>query len=126
MAVITGAAGNIVAYMINGEVDTLQAWAKRIFRPSRGSDEPAQVRAITNDCAALAEDGMSELEVKIRWKAILETYLAEHPEILPEIEALASSAPSRAGEMYVGTQRNESGVFVGRDNYGQISRSRES
>jgi hypothetical protein len=37
--VITGAAGNIVAYMLNGEVDTLRAWAKRIFSPGSGSEE---------------------------------------------------------------------------------------
>ncbi|MEU7840629.1 hypothetical protein AB0B39_06625 [Micromonospora sp. NPDC049114] len=123
MAIVTGAAGNVVAYMLNGEVDTLRTWAKRIFRPASGSSEATQVGSIVRDCAALTEGALSETETRIRWKAILETYLSEHPEVRPEIEALASSAPAKTDGMYVGTQRNESGgVFIGRDNHGDISR----
>jgi hypothetical protein len=31
-AIITGAAGNVVAYMLNGRADALRTWMARIFR----------------------------------------------------------------------------------------------
>ncbi|WP_143022175.1 hypothetical protein [Nonomuraea maritima] len=125
IAIITGAAGNVVAYMLNGEVDTLRAWARRIFGRGDQAASSAQVLAIEHDSAALTQGTMSKEEAKIRWKAIFETYLSEHPEVRPEIEALASSAVGGTEAMYVGTQRNEQdGIFIGRDNYGEISRPR--
>lgn len=122
LAIITGAAGNVVAYMLNGEVDTLRAWIRRIFGRGDQTAGAAQILAIEQDAAALAQGAMSKEEAEVRWKAIFETYLSEHPEVRPEIEALASSEVRSAQGMHVGIQRNEqNGIFIGRDNYGRIS-----
>lgn len=115
-AILTGAAGNIVAYMLSGRVDALRTWVVRIFR-----DGPDQLHAIEGDTAALASHTLSVADAKARWAAMLAYYLAEHPEARAEIQAI-SAAPAVIRSMSVQQQHNHgSGTFVGGDNYGQIN-----
>jgi hypothetical protein len=125
-AIITGAAGNLVAYMLNGQVDAVRSWVGRIFRGGSKQEQATSLRAVDNDSNALARRAASEAEVKARWSVLLAGYLGEHPEIRSDIEAIAKSAPTATGTMNVGQQHNHSsGTFIGRDNYGDITTPEE-
>ncbi|MEV6634382.1 hypothetical protein AB0M54_26905 [Actinoplanes sp. NPDC051470] len=122
-AVITGAAGNVVAYLLNGQVDAARAWVGRIFR-GRGKQEaePSALQAIEEDAKALAQQLTTEADVKARWVAFMAAYLAENPNARAEITAMAESRPDRADTMFVAKQENQGpGTFVGRDNFGAIT-----
>jgi hypothetical protein len=125
-AIITGAAGNLAAYMLNGQVDAVRSWVRRIFR--RGDeDQSTALRVVEDDAIALAQGTASEVDVRARWGVLLTAYLAEHPEILAEIEAIANPAPTVAETTNIGQQHNYgSGTFIGRDNYGDIEAPGES
>ncbi|MET8864034.1 hypothetical protein ABZW11_13865 [Nonomuraea sp. NPDC004580] len=127
MAIITGAAGNLVAYMLNGQVDAVRSRIKRIFRGGTEEERSRSLRAAEEDSAALARRAASETDVRARWGVHLAAYLAEHPEVLPDLEDIAQSAPTAVEGMIVGEQHNHgSGTFIGRDNYGGITTPRES
>lgn len=117
MAIITGAAGNLVAHMLNGQVDAARSWITRIFRDGNQNDREKAVRAIEEDARALARTAISEVEARARWSAILATHSAEHPESIAEIRSVAETSA-----MNIGQQHNYgSGTFIGRDNYGSIT-----
>ncbi|GLX02184.1 hypothetical protein Misp02_62700 [Microtetraspora sp. NBRC 16547] len=127
MAIITGAAGNLVAYMLNGQVDAARARIKRIFRGGTEEEQSTSLRAAEDDSLALARRATSEADVRARWGVHLAAYLAEHPEIRADLEAIAQSAPTATETMNVGEQHNHgSGTFIGRDNYGGITTPGES
>jgi hypothetical protein len=120
-AIITGAAGNIVAYMLIGQVDALRACVRRIFR--RGTEEQRSLPlcALEDDLVALASQAISEADVRARWSTLLGSYLAHHPEAKTDIETLAST-PVVAKTTLIGSQHNHgAGTFIGGDNYGSIS-----
>lgn len=120
-AVVTGAAGNIVAYMLSGRVDALRAWIGRIFKAGSPAEQSLHLRTVEDDSSALARHLASEADIKTRWGVFLASYLAEHPEVRADIEELAASRSALTGTMNVSEQRNYSGTFVGRDNYGDIT-----
>jgi len=123
--VATGAAGNIIAYMLSGQVDALRAQVARIFRHGTEQDQAIAMRALDDDAAALAQPGTSESAVTERWTGLLLSYLAAHPEARSDVEALASSSVS-GGVQNIGSQHNHgSGTFIGGDNYGSITVSRQ-
>lgn len=121
-AIVTGAAANLVAYMLSGQVDTVRTWIGRIFQGGSEEEQAASLLAVEDDTRALAQGVASEGDVRARWSALLATYLAEHPEIQRDIEEIAKSTPTKIGAMNVGEQHNHgSGTFIGRDNYGDIT-----
>lgn len=120
-AIITGAAGNVVAYMLTGQVDALRAWVRRMFRRGTEGQRSLTLRALEEDIDNLARQAISEADVTKRWGALLASHLAAHPEARADIEALAS-APVVAKTTIVGSQHNHgAGTFIGGDNYGTIS-----
>ncbi|MBG6069386.1 hypothetical protein [Micromonospora ureilytica] len=124
-AIITGAAGNIVAYMLNGRIDELRSWATRTFRRGTEDQRRASLEALTQDSAALTHGQMSQAEIKSRWAAVLAAYLTSHPEAQADIDSMASEGGT-VKSVKIGSQHNHgSGVFIGGDNFGGIG-SRES
>lgn len=120
-AILTGAAGNIVAYMLSGRADALRSWVGRIFRRASEQQRSEQLRAVDRDIAALASRTTSETDVRARWAVTLATCLAAHPEARAELHALAST-PTGSKSMYVDEQHNHgAGTFIGGDNYGRIN-----
>ncbi|MEU6036945.1 hypothetical protein ABZ801_16210 [Actinomadura sp. NPDC047616] len=125
MAIITGAAANLVAYMLNGQVDAVRSWVGRIFRAGSEEEQSTSLRTVEDDTVALARGTVSEADVKARWGLLLAAYLAEHPEIQADIEAVANSTPTATETTNIGQQHNHgSGTFIGRDNYGGIAAPR--
>ncbi|MFG1857036.1 hypothetical protein ACGFJT_34730 [Actinomadura geliboluensis] len=119
-AILTGAAANVVAYMLNGRVDALRSWIGRVFHSASEQERSNQLRAVEDDLAALTGHVYTEADVKARWAVILASHLAAHPEALAEIQAMG--APATARSMHVEEQHNYgSGTFIGGDNYGWIN-----
>src|SRR5487761_1391211 len=107
-AIATGAAGNIVASMLNGRVDALRAQFARMFRHGTEQERSVVLSALEDDAVALLQRRASE------------TDLTAHPEAGGDIEAFAS-APVISKTMNIGAQHNYgSGPFIGGDNYGNI------
>lgn len=120
-AVATGAAGNIIAYMLNGRVDALRARVARIFRHGTEQERSTVLRTLKEDAVALTQQGASKTHVTERWISLLLSYLDAHPEARGDIEALAS-APIINKTMNIGSQHNHgSGPFIGGDNYGDMT-----
>ena len=115
-AVITGAAGNVVAYMLNGQVDTLRAWVTRVFRGETEKQRSRRVRMLEDDIAALRRQVRSAADVRARWSDLLYTYLDAHPDARADIDAMATTTP-----IIVNQANNGSGIFIGHDNYGPIN-----
>jgi hypothetical protein len=122
-AIITGAAGNIVANMLDGRVDALRAWAARTFRSGTEEQRSAPLRALEEDAAALTRKVTSEEDVRARWSDLLGSYLTAYPETRADIKAMAST-PIASKAVHIGAQYNYgSGTFIGGDNYGGINTS---
>jgi hypothetical protein len=120
-AIATGAAGNIIAYMLNGQVDALRAQVVRIFRHGTDQERFVALRTLENDAAALTQKRASEADLTGRWTSLLLTYLTAHPEARGDIKAFAT-VPIVNKTMNVGSQHNHgSGPFIGGDNYGNMT-----
>lgn len=61
-AIITGAAGNVVAYMLTGQVDALRAWVRRMFRRGTEGQRSLTLRALEEDIDNLARQAISGLD----------------------------------------------------------------
>lgn len=119
-AIITGATGNIVAYMLNGHLDALRARVSRIFRAAGEGQESASVRALGQDSAALASGAATESDIRAKWSVLLASLLAAHPELRTEVDALATAAVP-ASVVNLGSQNNYgSGPFIAGHNFGSI------
>jgi hypothetical protein len=119
-AILTGAAGNVVAYMLNGRVDALRGWIGRVFQSASEQERVDQLRAVEDDIAALADHLYTEADVRARWAVVLASHLAAHPEARAEIQAI--DAPTTIRYMHVERQHNYgNGTFIGGDNYGRIN-----
>ena len=120
-AIATGAAGNIIAYMLNGQVDALRGQVARIFRHGTEPERSAVLHALKDDAVALTHQEASKTDITGRWSSILLSYLTAHPEARGDIEAFAS-APVINKTMNIGSQHNHgSGPFIGGDNYGNMT-----
>ena len=120
-AIATGAAGNIIAYMLNGQVDALRGQVARIFRHGTEPERSAVLRMLKDDAVTLTQQEASETDVTGRWTSILLSYLTAHPEAREDIEAFVS-APVINKTMNIGSQQNHgSGPFIGGDNYGNMT-----
>src|SRR6266568_5130044 len=91
MAVLTGAAGNIVAYLLNGRADAVKGWLTRVLRAATGEERASSLRALDQDAVAVASGQAVESELQAKWLATLAMFLAQHPEARPEVEALAAA-----------------------------------
>lgn len=121
MAIITGAAGNVAAYMLNGHADALRAWVSKIFRGEPDAQQSSALEALDVDRAAILDGTVHEADVKTRWSVLLTSLLVQHPELREEIKAM-STAPLPTTTVNVGSQHNHGpGTFIGGSNYGPIS-----
>ncbi|MFJ9950088.1 hypothetical protein [Kitasatospora sp. NPDC091207] len=117
-AIATGAAGNVIAYLLNNQADTLRTRVVAIFRHGTEERRAEALTALDHDRAALAERRESETAVAERWAGRFAAHLGTHPEARDAVEALAAGPTSRV----IGAQHNHgSGVFVGGDNHGGIT-----
>lgn len=120
-AIATGAAGNIIAYMLNGQVDALRAQVVRIFRHGTEQERSMVLHTLEDDTVALTQKTASETDLTGRWTGLLLSYLAAHPEACGDIKAFASGSVANR-TMNIGSQHNHgSGPFVGGDNYGNMT-----
>jgi hypothetical protein len=121
IAIATGTAGNIVAYLFYGRVDALRTHVVRIFRHGTEQERSAVLRRLEDDTVALTQQGASKTDLTERWTSLLLSYLTAHPEARGDIEAFAS-APVINKTMNIGSQHNHgSGPFIGGDNYGSLT-----
>jgi hypothetical protein len=121
IAIATGAAGNIVAYMFNGRVDALRGQVARIFRHGAVQEQSAVLRTLEDDAAALTQQEVSKTDLTGQWTSLLLSYLTAHPEARGDIEAFASAAVINR-TLNIGSQHNYgSGTFIGGDNYGNMT-----
>jgi hypothetical protein len=90
IAVSTGAAGNIVAYMLNGRVDALRNHIVRIFRHGSDVEQSHALQALERDVLALDENDAAPASLTKQWRDLLLSYLIAHPEAREEIESFAS------------------------------------
>ena len=120
-AIATGAAGNIIAYMLNGQVDALRAQIVRIFQHGSEQERSLALHTVEDDVVALTQKKASESDVTGRWTGLLLSYLTAHPEAYGDIKAFASG-PVVNKTTSIGSQHNHgSGPFIGGDNYGDMT-----
>ena len=122
MAVLTGAAGNVVAYLLNGRADAAKKWLARVLRAATSEERTSTMQALDRDTAAVKSGQAVEAELQAKWLATLAMFLAQHPEARSEVEALAAATSDATGAQTIGSQINlGSGTIVGRDNFGDIN-----
>jgi hypothetical protein len=120
-AIATGAAGNIIAYMLNGRVDALRAQVARMFRHGTEQERSVILRTLEADAVTLTKQRVSEADLTGRWTSLLLSYLTVHPEAREDIEAFASTQVINK-TMNIASQHNYgSGPFIGGDNYGTMN-----
>ena len=119
MAIATGAAGNVVAYMLSGRVDAVRERIAHIFR--RASEEQqAEVRqALDSDAVALAERSASQSDVSLHWAMRLAIELHAHPDARPDVAALAALGVGDRPQISIHTNTG-SGPYVAGNNNGLI------
>src|ERR1039458_9399205 len=94
MAVSTGAAGNIVAYMLNGRVDALRAQVTKLFRQGTEQERSAALRTLDRDVGALSEHNVTRADLTNQWRELLLSYLTAHPEARTDIESFSFTHPA--------------------------------
>ncbi|GJF31746.1 hypothetical protein KNE206_44460 [Kitasatospora sp. NE20-6] len=123
VAIATGAGGSIVASVITGGAVAARARIATLFRRGTPGEQAAAIDAFDNDTRVLAEwaratDQNSELAAELaratdqlsqEWAHRMAEYVAAHSEALPDLEAIATAAPS---SNFGGQQNNGSGTFV--------------
>jgi hypothetical protein len=120
-AIATGAAGNVIAYMLNGRVDALRTQVAGMFRHGTPQERTTVLRGLDEDARALKREEVSRADLTERWINLLASYLAQHPEARSDIEAF-SSLHTASRIINIGSQHNiGSGLFIGGDNHGDIS-----
>jgi hypothetical protein len=120
-AIATGAAGNIIAHLLDGQLDALRAQVARIFRHGTGQEQTAALQALETDAVALAGRTIARSDLTERWACLLLSHLSAHPGAREDIEAFALTAGTNE-PMNVGSQNNYgTGPFIGRDNYGSMT-----
>ena len=120
MQIATGAAGNIMAYMLNGRVDALRAQVARMFRHGTEQERSAALRTLNDDAIAFTQHRASEPELTGRWSNLLLSYLTAHPEAQFDIASFASS-PVAHKSMIVGSQNFYGSGSFGGDNNGTVN-----
>lgn len=121
IAISTGAAGNIVAYMLNGQIDALRAQVAKMFRYGTEQEREAALRSLGDDAAALSQRKTSEADLTSQWSNTLLSYLTAHPEARGDIESFASSSVTGTTTIIGSQNFYGSGPAFGGDNNGTIN-----
>lgn len=122
IAVATGAASNVVTYLLQGRVDALRTRLSAAFRRGTEEQQSNALRSLDEDSAALAAHTATQADVAARWTGFLTAFLVAYPDSRAEIEALATAEPSGTKTVNIGSQHNHgSGTFIGGDNHGGIT-----
>ncbi|RST25302.1 hypothetical protein EF908_00305 [Streptomyces sp. WAC04770] len=121
IAVATGAASNVLAYLLQGRADVLRTRVSAIFRRGAAEEESHALRALDEHAEALEQRRVTQAEVTAQWSSVLTAFLTAYPEALGDIEALRSATPSGTKTVNIGSQHNHGrGTFIGGDNHGTI------
>jgi hypothetical protein len=120
IAISTGAAGNIVAYMLNGQVDALRAKITLVFRHGTEQERADALRSLEDDAVALTQQKASEAGLTKQWSNSLLSYLTTHPEAREDIASFAS-APVNRKTVIIGSQTFHGPGSFGGDNNGTIN-----
>jgi hypothetical protein len=119
-AIITGAAGNIVAHILSGRAEVLRTWIERLFHGQADDLRSRSLRSLEHDGLALAQGTTTEADVAAQWRLLLSSLLNTRPDLRGEIQAMAS-ASAAPSTLVIGSQRNSgSGTFIGGNSYGAI------
>lgn len=119
--IATGAAGNIIAFALQGRVDALRVQVARLFRHGTEQEQSVVLRTLEDDTFALTQRGESTTDLTARWTGLLLSYLSAHPEARGDVEVFASASVIKK-TMNIGVQHNHgSGPFIGGDNYGNMT-----
>ncbi len=121
IAISTGAAGNIVAYMLNGRVDALRTQVAKMFRHGTEQERSAALRALEDDAVALSQRKASKADLTSQWSNTLLSYLTAHPEARGDIESFASSSVTGTTTIIGSQNFYGSGPAFGGDNNGTIN-----
>ncbi|MEV4873783.1 hypothetical protein [Streptomyces syringium] len=121
IAVATGAASNVLAYLLQGRADTLRTRISAIFRRGTAQEESHALRALAEHAAGLEQRRVTQAEITAQWSSVLTAFLTAYPEARADIEALRSSTPPGMRTVNIGSQHNHGrGTFIGGDNHGTI------
>ncbi|MGP3922474.1 hypothetical protein [Streptomyces sp. 8N616] len=121
VAVATGAASNVLAYLLQGRADALRTRISAIFQRGTAREESDALRALEEHAEALEQRRVTQVEVTAQWSSMLTAFLTAYPEARADIEALRSSTPSGTKTVHIGSQHNHGrGTFIGGDNHGTI------
>ncbi|MFC9278644.1 hypothetical protein [Streptomyces collinus] len=121
VAVSTGAASNVLAYLLQGRIDALRTRVSAIFQRGTAQEESDALRVLEEHAEALAQRRTTEAEVAAQWSSMLTAFLTVYPEARADIEELRSSVPSGTKTVHIGSQHNHGrGTFIGGDNHGTI------
>jgi hypothetical protein len=122
IAVATGAASNVVAYLLQGRADALRTRISAIFQRGTTQQQSDVLRALDEDAAALAQRTVAQADVTARWTGFLTAFLAACPEARADMEALGSAPSPGTKTVNIGSQHNHgTGSFIGGDNHGGIN-----
>jgi hypothetical protein len=120
VAIATGAAGNMVAYLLSGQVDAARRWVARIFRQASKEGRIEAQKALDRDAASLGERSLTEAEAKSRWAMRIGGELSIHPNIRTDVAALAVVGAG-AHSVHIESHHNEgSAPYVAGNNTGLI------
>jgi len=120
IAISTGAAGNIVAYMLNDQMDALRAQITKMFRHGTGQERATALRTLEHDADALSEHNATRTNLTDQWGNLLLSYLTAHPEAREDIESFAAS-PVTGKTVNIGSQNFYGPGSFGGDNNGTIN-----
>lgn len=120
IAISTGAAGNIVAYMLNDQMGALRAQVAKIFRHGTEQERARALRTLEQDAAALGEHNATRADLANQWSNLLLSHLTAHPEAREDIESFAAS-PATSKTVNTGSQNFYGSGSFGGDNNGTVN-----
>lgn len=119
-AIAIGAAGNMVAQLMGGQVDAARQWVARIFRRASVDDQLEVQHALEQDATSLADGTLAQAEADSRWAMRFGAALRAHPDILAELTAL-SGVGAGAASIHIESHHNEGQApYVAGNNNGLI------
>jgi hypothetical protein len=120
IAISTGAAGNIVASMLNDQMDALRVQIAKMFRHGTGQERATALRILEHDADALSKHNVTRTDLTNQWGNLLLSYLTVHPEARGDIESFAAS-PVTGKIVNIDSQNFYGPGSFGGDNNGTIN-----
>lgn len=121
MAISTGAAGNIVAYMLNDRVDALRDQVAKIFRHGNAQERLHALQAVDRDAVALSEHDATRDGLTNQWRDMLLSYLANHPEARTDVQSFASSSTDMSKTKIKSMKHTGTGPQIVGPNFGNMT-----